>query len=213
MENGVGNAHGSQHVGGFEGTGGARGTGGGADAFFIEHQENGFPFDVLEADIGRVGESLGGMPVDFNVADAIEQSPFEAIAQFPFSIDVLEMQSSQFCGFTQPDDAGNVLGTRSASPFLVTADEEGTEAEPAPHVEGTNAFGGVQFMTREGEQVDSTAAQVDGNFAHRLDGIDVEGSPVLFGDRSHFLDGENRAGFVVGVHHRHQGRTAGDGRF
>ena len=55
MEDGVGQAHGRQHVGGVEGAGGAGGARGGADAVLVEHEQDGFPFDVFEADVDGVG--------------------------------------------------------------------------------------------------------------------------------------------------------------
>ena len=70
-------------------------------------------------------------------------------------------------------------------------------------------------MAADGEHVDAFFNRSDGQIAEGLDGVDVEGDALFFGDGTDIGDGLNHARFIVGVHGRNEDRIvphgSGDG--
>jgi hypothetical protein len=54
----------------------------------VEHEQDGFPFDVLEADVDGVGQAGGAAAVDHRVGDGGEDAVLQHVAQFGFAVDV-----------------------------------------------------------------------------------------------------------------------------
>ncbi len=93
---------------------------------------------------------------------------------------------------------------------MAAAVEQGGEAMAAPHHQGADPLGAVEFVGGEGEQGDAPGVELDGDFAHGLGGVAEKGDVVALGDRG---DGINGADFVVGGHGGQQVGAAGAGRF
>ena len=91
--------------------------------------------------LGRTGSAAA---VDHRVGDGGEDAVFQHVAQFGFAVDGGQVLLGQLGGFTQGDDAGDVVWVPARRPsLLVTSQQERTEAEAFAHVEGTDAFGSV----------------------------------------------------------------------
>jgi hypothetical protein len=67
---------------------------------------------------------------------------------------------------------------------LAAAVEQGGEAMAAPHHQGTDPLGAVEFVGGEGEQGDAPGVELDGDFAHGLGGVAEKGDVVALGDNS-----------------------------
>jgi len=82
--------------------------------------------------------------------------------------------------------------------------EHGGEANVAANEEDADALGGVDFVARDGKEVDvlerAFGAEVEREPAHDLDGVGVEESARGVGDSGQRGDGLDDAGLVVGEH-------------
>ena len=61
------------------------------------------------------------------------------------------MLEAELAGGAEGGDGGGVFGTGAALIFLTAAGEERVEGGAAVDVEDADAFGGVEFVTGEGE--------------------------------------------------------------
>ena len=77
----VGDVHRLQYMRRLEAAAAAGGTGAGADALLAEQQQDRLGFEMLEADVGRVGKSLIGSAVDGGLLDAFENAVLKPITQ------------------------------------------------------------------------------------------------------------------------------------
>jgi hypothetical protein len=110
----------------------------------------------------------------------------------------------KFGGFAEADDAGYVFGSGAALALVRAAVQHGGEADVLADEEDADAFGGVELVTGEGEEVDvlkrTFGAQVEWEFAGGLDCVGVEERAGGVGDGGELGDGLDDAGLVVGEH-------------
>ena len=108
-----------------------------------------------------------------------------------------------FAGLAEADDAGDVesAGTETAlmSPAVHLLGERDA-GWAATDPESADAFGPVDFVSGEGQQVDGAAGDVDGEFAHGLGRVGVKEDAVFAAERADFADGLQGANFIVGRH-------------
>ena len=78
---GRGEAHGGEDVRGFGGAGLAGRASGDREALEVEGDDQGFGFDVIEVEVGGVGDAGGSSSVDAAVFDLGEDALFEAVAE------------------------------------------------------------------------------------------------------------------------------------
>ncbi len=84
-----------------------------------------------------------------------EDALFEAVAEggeFDGAVGV-EPGGGEFCGFAEADDAGYVFGASAALALVRAAVQHGGEAHVAADEESADAFGGVDLVAGEGEEV------------------------------------------------------------
>ena len=198
--------HGHEHMAGLGGSGVAGRAAGDGDALEVEGDDEGFAFDVIEPEIGGVGDAGNGFAgyggaVDARAGD-LEQAGFEAVAEGGEALHgaVFERVLGEFNGLGEADDAGDVFRAGAAAALVAAANEEGVERGSAADVEGSDALGSVELVGADGEQMAAVAADVDGNLARALNGVDVEEGAGLMGDGADLFDGLEDAGFVVGEH-------------
>jgi hypothetical protein len=207
---GGGETHGGEDVGGFGGAGLAGGASADGEAFEVEGDDEGFGFDVVEVEAAGVGDAGCSGSVDAALFDLGEDALFEAVAEggegrWSVGGSVFgEPLLGYFSGFAEGDDAGYVFGSGAALALVGAAVEHGGEADVASHEEGSDAFGGVDLVTGDCEEVNvferAFGAEVEGETAYNLDGVGVEERARSVGDGGQRRDGLDDAGLVVGEH-------------
>ena len=199
-------------MGGFEAARGAGRAGAGADAVLVEHEQDGFAFDELKRDAGGVGQPVGRVAVDLAIGHGGQDAGFEAVAQgLHPGILLGHVLLGQGHGRSQGDDAGGVLGAGPAAAFLVAADEKRPKRRALAHVQHADALGRVELVAGQRQHVHGQLGQIDVDLAHGLDRVGVEQHALGLAQGGDLRDGENDAGFVVGVHDRDDGRVLADG--
>ena len=93
----------------------------------------------------------------------------------------------------------------------MTAGKERDKQGPPPDIEHTHAFGGMQFMSGEREEIDIELFEIDRHLAHRLYRIGVKEDTPLPGHPRHLGNGKDDAGFVIGPHDADDGGIVGEG--
>ena len=125
----------------------------------------------------------------------------------------VDIGGRQLDGFSEPDDAGDILGPCPAPALLAAAVDQVVDLHAFPDVEGADTLGAIELVGGEGEEVDVLGLHVDRHVADDLDGIGVEGHLVLPCNRTQFRDRLDRADLVVGVHDGDQDRLVRDRLF
>ena len=199
---GGGKADGGKDMRGFDGAGGAGGSGGAREALEIEGDDEGFAFEAWEKDVGGIGSARGVGGVEATIGDACEDALLENVAQAGDARGVrFEREAGEFSGFAEADDASDIFGAGAEAALVMSAIEKLAEARAVFDEESANAFGGVELVAGEREQIKLQGFDVEGNFSNGLNSIGVE-VDVSFGgnfpDLGERLDG---AEFVVRVHH------------
>ena len=82
-------------------------------------------------------------------------------------------------------------------------------------VQGAYAFRGIELMSRQAEQCDARALDIDGDFAYGLGCVGVKQNLVPFAEGADRFDGLNHADLVVGHHYGDEAglRTEAPGQF
>ena len=90
-----------------------------------------FALDVLEGDVGRVGQAIVGIAGDEGIRNHGENPLFEPVAH-GLDAGVLEGQvfQRQLGGLAQADDRGRVLGARPPAALLMAAADNGRKRVP-----------------------------------------------------------------------------------
>jgi hypothetical protein len=115
-----------------------------------------------------------------------------------------EPGGGEFEGFAKAYDGGYVFGSGAALAFVCAAVEHGGEADVAADEEDSDAFGGVDLVAGESEEVDvlerAFGREIERELARGLDGVGVEEGAGGVGDGGEFGDGLDDAGLVIRVH-------------
>jgi len=148
--------HCGEDVRGFGGAGLAGGASADGEALEVEGDDEGFGFEVIEVEVAGVGDAWCVAAVDAGLVDLGEDALFEAVAEggeFDGAVGV-EPGGGEFCGFAEADDAGYVFGAGAALALVRAAVEHGGETDVAADEENADAFGRVDLVAGEGEEVD-----------------------------------------------------------
>src|SRR5437016_485540 len=97
-------------------------------------------------------------------------------------------------GDTRADDAGDVFGSAAPAALLRPANQERTEAQPAPGEQHAHPFWPVKLVGCAARRVDPHRLQLDGDFPNRLRGITVKWHARAATDFGDLLDREDHAG-------------------
>ena len=122
-----------------------------------------------------------------------------------------EALPGQAAGCPQGYQIRHVFGAGPAAPFLGGPVEQRGKGGAAPHVQGPDAFGGVELVPRHREKIHLQFLHVHGDLAHALGRVGVKGHSRLPGQGADLRDGLQGAGFVVGVHDADQDGVRGQG--
>ena len=203
-------AHGEEDEGRFEGGGSAGGAAGGGDAGAVELQEQTFGLDAGEADVGVVGEAVGGVAVEVQVGDALQAVVQEAGEVGAVAIVGVPVAAGDFEGGGHTDDEGDVFGAGATAALLGAALYLGYDAGSTADVEDADALGPVKFVGGEGEEIDAEVVDVERQGAGGLDGVSVEGDAGAFEESGDFCERLDGADLVVGVPDADEGEVVAE---
>ena len=94
---------------------------------------------------------------------------------------------------------------------MTAAVNDRSQANPrilAANIKSAHAFGAVDLMRRERNQIRARALDVERDFSDGLNGVGMEENALFFADFGDFRDRVDRADFVIGEHHGNQDRAA-----
>ena len=162
---------------------------------------NRFAFDVLKADVERVGQAMFLIAIDEHIWAGSHDATLKFIAHGG-ELDGFggHAFTCKFACFGETNDVGHIFRSRAACTFLMAAEHEWFEFGPAAHIEDANAFGGVELMTAHREKINGNFFDVNGDFTRDLHGIGMKRGTIFAADFRDLFDGEDGAGFVVGPH-------------
>ena len=205
----LGNAHRELDVGGLAFPGHARGTRGAGHARFIEQDEKPGGVAALEGEVGGVRQAVGGVAVPHAARNALDDKFLKSIPHVPDPIRraILHGQLGKPRGLTHRDDPSYVLRAAAPTAFLPATVEQWGEIQPTADIERAHTFRPVELVRGKGEQVDRVAADIDGDFSHRLHRIGMNGQAEFVSDGDHLRKRLDHAGLVVGGHHGNIRRT------
>ena len=158
-------------------TGGAGGAAAGGDGVKVELDEDGLALDALEAAAEAVRQAVreierAGKAYALEAArQRLSQIVAEATYVRDAGVELLVSEAERFC---ETDGAGDVLGAGAAVALLGAAQQLADEGRARPDVEGADAFGTVELVRRQREEVDAEAVDVQVEGTGGLDGVGVE---------------------------------------
>ena len=126
---------------------------------------------------------------------------FELIAEAAETLRIVRKRLARnFRGFAEADDSGDVFRTGAHAALVVAAVKKLLQASSASDIEGTDAFGAVDFVAGKREQIELELIHIHGNFSGGLHGIGMEVDVGVLGDAADFFERLDGAELVVGVH-------------
>ena len=159
------------------------------------------------------GRRCAFAPTTNDVADAPNKVAFEPVAQRAHAGGVaLQAWDGDLGRLAETDDPRDVLGAAAARAFLTSAVNHGGELETAPNVERSDAFGPVQLVGGERQEIDRATLEIDRRASRRLNRVRVEDRADGLRLLGESLDREDHARFVVGPHHRDERDARRKGR-
>src|SRR5450830_616702 len=194
----------AQHVRRFQAGRGASRAGRHRDV--LDRHDQGFAFDVVEADVQVVRHTVFHVAVDIGFFDFL-QALGQAIAH---GADVRQFAFHLFAGdakgFAHADDLVRRQCARTQAALVTAAVDLRFNAYPrlAANIQRADALGAVSLVRREAHQVDFPVFQVDLDLAGSLGRVAMENDALgtaEFADFRHWLD---HADFIVDQHHRNQ---------
>ena len=160
--------------------------------------------DMLKGHVEVAGEAVLPRAIDADAVEIGDESGLEVIAERGEASGFGEQFSGRkLAGSAEPDDGGDIQGS-GAQAALVAASVnllgDGNPRSAAAHVKGSDAFGAVKLVSRNGEQIDFEVSDVDGELAHGLRGIGVEENAAFAAESADFFDRLNRTDLIVREH-------------
>ena len=178
----------------------AGGSGGGR--YIFQAGEEGIGGLALKADAGGVGQALPAGAVEPHGRAAIfPQAGFQAVAGCRHLPGIVgQVLVNQRAGRAQADQFQDIFGAGAAVLFVIGPVHKLFQPDAGPNVERANAFGGVELMAGQGQQVNAQGVHFDRDFADGLSGVGVQQGSATAGDCGDFGNRLDAAHFVVGVH-------------
>ena len=196
---------------GVQGAGGTGAAGGGGDALFIQQQQQGLPFDPLEAHVHIPRQPPGRIAVQRGVGDGGKAGDQPVPQRREVGGVLFYGGTGLVKGGRSAADAGDVLRAAPLPPLLGTAMDQRSQRNTAPGVQHSHALGPMELMGGEGQQVHLHRLHIDGQVACRLDRVRVKQDPRLAADGADLGNGLDGADLVVGKHDAHQTSVRPDG--
>ena len=210
----MGKSNCQKHMGWIQRTAGAGRAAGTADAFHIQHNQQGFSLDKLEAEIRVVWKTQGAVSVQTRIGDFRQNPVDQVIPGFPFFFgSLLHGGGRQGRGYAKTNDSGDVFRSRPAFSLLGSAVDKGADLYALADIQKADSFWSVQLMAAGAEHIDSQLIHVDRKLAKRLNGVCVEQNAVLLRQPADLLYRLDRSDLIVGKHHGDQDRVRPDGLF
>ena len=115
------------------------------------------------------------MPVEPEAGYGSAQKPPQLIPQrlYPHRF-CFQIPSRNFTGFAQAGDVGDILGSGPQTPFVPGPQQHRSNRRTLAHVQHPHSLGGVELVSRHGEQVYPQIIYPNGNLAHGLSGVGVD---------------------------------------
>src|SRR5262245_8025154 len=101
---------------------------------------------------------------------------------------------------TEAHNVGHIFCARAPSSFLTRSMKHTMERCAGPHVERTDSFWRVNFVTDERQQIDAEFIHIRLDLACGLRRVGMKKHAVFVSDRGEFGDRLNRTGLVVCMH-------------
>ena len=98
--------------------------------------------------------------------------------------------------------AGQRAGAQAC--FLPTSPLQGLQLEPLADHQGANAFGAIELVSAEADEIKLQVVGFKRNVSKGLGCIAMKDDPTVSADLCEFLQGLQDTDFVVGGHHAHQ---------
>ena len=112
------------------------------------------------------------VPIDNNLAERL----LKAVAQSSLAGRLLgEARGGQVASGAEADDAWDVFGSGAAGSLVTSAELDAFDFDAFADVEGADAFGAVDLVGGEGEEV----GVGEGEFEEGLDGVAVEEDSIV----------------------------------
>src|SRR5882762_1341773 len=167
--------YGGKHVRWFDGSRGTGGSGGAGQTLQVERNEEGFAFDAGKNDVRRVGSARCSATVHARLRNAVQQTLLQFVAKGGDAPGVCcETLAGDFCGFAESHNPGDVFCTGAEAALVMSAVQKLPQARSAADIQGADSLWRVQFVAREGEEIDSQCSDIDGDFSAGLHGVGVE---------------------------------------
>ena len=213
---GFAESHGHEDVAGLGCAGVAGRTAADGGALQVEGDDEGLAFQLIEPEIGGVGDARNGDAIGLAVearAGEGEQLAIDAVAKggdaSPGAVG--KRVHGELGGAGQADDAGDILSAGAAAALMASADEERIDRCAATNIHGADTLGSVHLVAADGKQVAADLTNVEGHLAGGLDGIDVEEGSGFGGELGDGFNGLEDAGLIVGKHDGDEARRGSEG--
>ena len=166
-----------QRSGRFKRTGRASRTGRCADTRKIKRKQNGFAFDIAEAEVCIVGQTLGSVlcAVVVDIVDLVEYTLYEVVSERCdiFVVFLNRLKCLVKCG-CHADYAGCVGRAAAVRSFLLAAGEKFLDANAVSHVQHAHTLGAVKLVCGHGKQVNAQILDVILDCARCLNCVRME---------------------------------------
>ena len=158
-----------------------------------------------KAQIATVGEPRGIAAVDANAGDPRADPVLQAVSQGRDVSDSLGAPGDgQLERMRHADNGRHVLRTGAPARLLPPAEDDRGKDDSAADVEQPNAFGAVELMRRDREQIDVERSHVDSQPAWSRDRVAVKENASAAGELGKVGDRLYGSDLVVRVHDRGQ---------
>src|SRR5216683_3819762 len=175
------------------------------DSLEVQSDHHGLAFDKGKRQIGSVGHSRRPYSVDPGVLHAIEESSLQTIPQTAHAFALLmHACSRELCRFSHAGDGGDILGSRTAIPFRVSAVHQGPKMGSLSDVQCSHSLRSTKLVRGNREQVHAKLLHIDGNFSGGLHSIGMKSDSLLRCNFTDLFDGLYCSDLVIREHQRDQ---------
>src|SRR5450830_67673 len=197
-------AQGAQHVRRFQAGRGASRAG--RDRDVLDRHDQGFAFDVVEADVQVVRHTVLHVAIDIGFFDLLQ-----TLGQtVPHGADVNQFGFHLFAGdaesLAHADDLVRRQGTGTQTALMTAAVNLRLDAHTrlAANIQRADALGTISLVRRKAHQIDFPVFQIDLDLTGCLSRVAMKNNALGTAEFADLGDGLNHADFIVDQHDRNQ---------
>ncbi len=149
----------------------------GGDAALVETEQNGLGLHPVDDDADDVGDAAARVAHGVHALDGggrLEQAVGLMAGGGPLGVQHTR-SVKEFGGGTETDDGGDVFEAGPPGPFLLAADQERIEAQPAAHDQRADPRRSPQFVGADRHHVGPQFVESHRKMAGQAAGVDVNG--------------------------------------